>query len=280
MRYGFYPGCSYHTAAGYKESIDTLNKILGIEFIELEDWSCCGATTTFSQDHENAVALVGRLIAIANQQGFDEIITVCNACYTTLRKGSELLKKSTSLINDINNRLSDEQLKIEKVVPVKHYLEILKRDIPKDVWKEKTVRDCSNLNIASYYGCQFTRPWEDVDCSERPTMMDQILAEGSFKTVAHSVKTFCCGAAHMVPHTDDCKNLIIKIINECHFKGGQIVSVMCPLCQLNLESGQLNQKSPIPVLYFTQLLGYALGATTKELGLSRLLLPANLSFEN
>ena len=177
MRYGFYPGCSYHTAAGYQESIDTINKKLGIEFVELEDWSCCGATTTFSQDHENAVALVGRLIALANRQGFDEIITVCNACYTALRKGSELLKKSTLLKDDINKRLANEQLEIEKVVPVKHYLEILKRDIPKNVWDNNITRDCSNLNIAPYYGCQFTRPWKTVDCSERPTMMDQILAK-------------------------------------------------------------------------------------------------------
>ena len=51
--------------------------------------------------------------------------------------------------------------------------------------------------------------------------------------------------------------------------------VACPLCQANLELRQedINKKFKknfsIPILYFTQLLGLALGVDIKSLGLHR-----------
>ncbi len=50
----------------------------------------------------------------------------------------------------------------------------------------------------------------------------------------------------------------------------------CPLCQLNLDMRQKDIESSyseqynLPVFYFTQLLGLALGCSAKELGLSKL----------
>jgi heterodisulfide reductase subunit B len=56
-------------------------------------------------------------------------------------------------------------------------------------------------------------------------------------------------------------------------KGAQLLITTCPLCQTNLElyqgavNGKYGTDFRIPVIYFTQMLGYALGAPPKELGL-------------
>jgi heterodisulfide reductase subunit B len=48
------------------------------------------------------------------------------------------------------------------------------------------------------------------------------------------------------------------------------IVTVCPLCQINLDLLSLNgaaNGAPLPVLYFTQLVGLALGCTPEELGL-------------
>jgi len=59
--------------------------------------------------------------------------------------------------------------------------------------------------------------------------------------------------------------------------GADVISVACPMCQINLDLRQLDiQKRHkdtfnMPVLYFTQLLGLALGINESELGFERLI---------
>lgn len=60
MKYGFYSGCSYGSAAGYSESVDAVSRALGIELVEIPDWNCCGATAFFSVNEFKALALVAR----------------------------------------------------------------------------------------------------------------------------------------------------------------------------------------------------------------------------
>jgi succinate dehydrogenase cytochrome b subunit len=57
-----------------------------------------------------------------------------------------------------------------------------------------------------------------------------------------------------------------------------VVVTPCPLCQLNLELAEFDEMQPwketdLPVLNLAQLVGFALGLSPKELGLSRSILP-------
>jgi heterodisulfide reductase subunit B len=55
---------------------------------------------------------------------------------------------------------------------------------------------------------------------------------------------------------------------------------VCPLCQANLDLDNVNGRkgSPgkMPILYFTQLIGLAIGCTPKELGLQHGLAPIGI----
>ena len=78
MRIGFYPGCSLNgTSREYNESVKAIGKALGIDWVELKDWNCCGATAAHSMNKELSLALPTRILALAEKQGFQEIVVRC-----------------------------------------------------------------------------------------------------------------------------------------------------------------------------------------------------------
>lgn len=67
-----------------------------------------------------------------------------------------------------------------------------------------------------------------------------------------------------------------KEILECAVENGaDCIVTTCPLCQINLDAYQnkINKKFKvsltIPILFFTQLLAFSLGADRKETGFDR-----------
>ena len=274
MGYGFYPGCAYKTEAVYRDSVEAVNRMIGLSMPQIDDWNCCGATSIFSLDQTDALTLTGRIFALAEKQGMATIVTTCNACYTTLRKGHKLLKADPGLVDRINNRLSAEKLKITTPPPVRHLLEVYYQDVDEAVWTQKRSGTFKPMKIAPYYGCQFSRPWGDTDDPEHPQMMDRFLARLGYMVVDHSAKTLCCGASHFITYEKDCLKLNDRILAEIRRKDAQAISAMCPLCQINLDAAQEKLKgAPIPVPYFTQLAGLSLGLSPQSLGMNKLIVP-------
>ena len=75
------------------------------------------------------------------------------------------------------------------------------------------------------------------------------------------------------------QDLSAKVLKAARDAGADCLITACPLCQLNLEAYQgklcrtLGVDCKIPVLYFTQLLGVALGLDWGELALKDSLTP-------
>jgi len=272
--YGFFPGCAYQAAAGYKESVDAVCGLLGIELREIEDWNCCGATAAFSRSQKEALVLTGRLFALAARQGFEEIVTVCNACYSTLKKAAKLLDGQPALLEQVNRVMAAEGLLLEHPLPVKHLLEVMLRDRSRLSWPRGECRLPEQVKVAAYYGCQLTRPWQDVPRALRPDILESLLEAAGIEAVDHSARTLCCGASHAVAYSGRCQVLIDRIINGIRAKGGNLVTTVCPLCQFNLDQGQQGRAGDkVPVTYFTQVLGLAFGLPPEKLGLKKLLVP-------
>jgi heterodisulfide reductase subunit B len=275
VKYCFFPGCSYDSSAGYRQSAEAVNRKLGIELHEIADWNCCGATVFFAMDELKALTLAGRNFALAQAQGYSEIITGCNACYTTLRKAARILESEPRRLERVNARLARERLHIEGGTRIRHYLEVLADDVPADAWTKNASGERKDTTVAAYYGCQLTRPWGDLDHPEHPQILEHLIAKLGFTPVEHSASTLCCGASHTVPHAEACRPLISRIVREAKDKGADLVTVICPLCQFNLDQGQQAAGvTGIPVPYFSQLAGIALGLRPESLGLDRLLITA------
>ena len=63
-----------------------------------------------------------------------------------------------------------------------------------------------------------------------------------------------------------------NVIESAAREGAEIIVTTCPLCQYNLENSQADADTDtpkVPIVYFTQLLGLALGQDAKILGFDK-----------
>ncbi len=273
-RYAFYPGCSLKTAAGYKESIEFVARRLGVELVELPDWNCCGATVAFSIHEVEALAMAARVMAIAESQGFDQLVTPCNACYSTLRKAKKIMEEE-GLIQQISSLLQEEGKSYSGRVEIRHVVEVFARDVEGEELEAAISLPFQGLQVAPYYGCQLTRPWGDLDHPDNPTIMDGVLEAAGCGVVDFTAKTYCCGAAQMVANREACLPLVRAILTDARRKGAEAIATICPLCQFNLDSVQEELGESLPVVYFTQILGLAMGGSPREVGIGKVLTPAD-----
>jgi len=140
-------------------------------------------------------------------------------------------------------------------------------------------RPLKGLKVACYYGCLLSRPPEvtQFDDAENPTALDNLLAAAGAEPVDWPHKTECCGASYSITNTDIVLRLSRRILAMAREAGADCIVTACPLCQLNLDmrqadiEKQTNEKFGLPVFYFTQLLGVALGLAPRQLGLPSLL---------
>ena len=66
MKVSYYPGCSLHaTGKEYDQSVKAVSDALGIELQEVDDWSCCGASSAHLTNFMLSVALPARNIIAA-----------------------------------------------------------------------------------------------------------------------------------------------------------------------------------------------------------------------
>ena len=173
--YSYYPGCSLTaTNRAYDVSARSVARVLGIGLLELDDWNCCGATAYMPIREKRAFVLSARNLAIAEKEG-RELVTICNACYVVLRKTNKYMAGNPGLRDEIRDALRAGGMDYTGSVRVRHLLDIVVNELGEEVIKRHVKRDLSGLRVACYSGCQFTRPFDDVDHPEFPEAMNRLL---------------------------------------------------------------------------------------------------------
>ncbi len=273
MKYLYYPGCSLEgSAREYDLSTRAFLAAVGAELVEIEDWTCCGASAAEAVSQNLALALPARNLALAEKMGgTKEILVPCSACYLNLKAVEEKVKHNADLLERINAILAVEGLHLAGRVRVRHLLEVIVRDIGPDLIAKKTTRPLEGLSIAPYYGCQCLRPYPVFDDPEAPQSMTPIL-EAAGAAVHHwGMGGKCCGASHMNTKMAVGMELVRSILSRA--KGADAVVTVCPMCQMNLEAyqGKISklggENLAVAVLYLPQLLGLALGLSEQEVRL-------------
>ncbi|MDI6725329.1 MAG: CoB--CoM heterodisulfide reductase iron-sulfur subunit B family protein [Smithellaceae bacterium] len=249
----YYPGCSLHgTAREYDESFRGVARHLGIRLQELEDWTCCGASSAHSVDEELAQALAGRNLALARQAG-RELLVPCVACYSRF--------KEAAAAETGDSAAQEESLSIS------YALDYFCRDEFLKEIESKLVKALTGLKVVCYYGCLGVRPPKltGVKQYENPRHMDRLMEVLGCEAIPWSYKTDCCGASLMMTRTDVVQKLANRLASMAREAGADIIVTGCPLCQANLDTRQdeseqeTGGKYAVPVLYFTELIGLALG---------------------
>ncbi len=273
--YGYFPGCSLKgTGIAYHESLSAVFRALHLPLAELEDWNCCGATSYMSINESEAFSLSARNLALAHQAQFRDLVAPCSACYLVLRKTQDYTQRYSAIARDVKASLGGN-LSVLNAVRVRHPLEVLYTDVGVDRIRQKIQRQWRGGRVACYYGCQVVQPYGEADRIFDPVRMDELLAAAGVSTIDYALKTSCCGGSLTGTTHDVGVRLNYILLKEAARKGAQAIATVCPLCQYNLDAYQAEirratgERLDLPILYFTQILGWALGADTSLLGLRR-----------
>jgi heterodisulfide reductase subunit B2 len=277
--YSYFPGCSLEaTNRAYDISTRNVARVLGLEMVELEDWNCCGATPYMAIDFRRSALLSARNLAISEKHGRD-IVTVCSSCYLVLQKANHQFRDDPSMRSDIRRALQAGGMDYHGSVRIRHLLDLIAHGLGKEAIERHVVRPLEGLRVACYYGCQLTRPFGEVDDPEFPTMLDRLMEWIGATTVDFEMRTRCCGGILTFAQPELGLDLSGKILKHARKAGADCVCSICPLCQTNLEayqdriSSRLGEDCRLPILYFTQVLGAALGLDHDELALRDALTP-------
>jgi heterodisulfide reductase subunit B2 len=280
MKYLYFPGCSLKSSGKlYEDSLLAVFKTLGVEVQELDDWNCCGATNYMSINDQHAIAITARNLALAEKQGGGDLIVPCAACYMGLLKTQNYLDNDLEVRERVVRQLSIEGLTQEKNIKVRHPLDILVNEVGLDAIRKAVKKPLSSVKAACYYGCQLIRPFAEFDNAHDPQTMDKIARALGAEPIDWPIKTRCCSGSMTSTLTSIGLSMNFELLKEAKLRGANVILTACPLCQFNLEcfQGKITRKFhedvKMPVMYFTQLMGLALGIPSKELGLHKMLSP-------
>ena len=174
MKVSYYPGCSLHgTAKEYDQSVRTVSRALGIELKEVDDWSCCGATSAHSTNFKLSVALPARNLAAAEKDAMD-VMVPCAACFNRFKTAEHHLKADPSLKREIEEIVGG---KYEGAISIRNPIDIICKEIGLDRLEGMVKKRLTGLKPVSYYGCLLLRPPEvcNFDDYENPVLLDRIL---------------------------------------------------------------------------------------------------------
>ena len=271
MKYLYYSGCvTPQKENAYELSLRKVSQKLGIELIDLEKTNCCGFFME-PVDYQASLILGARNLALIDEAGLDAV-TPCPACFGHLTRVRSTLLENEDLRNTVNQALKEINKTFVGSSKIKHFTEVLLKDIGVEKIKETVSKPLSNLKIATHYGCHILRPSEEVnlDDPENPKLLDSLIEVTGAKLLYYPEQGLCCGSSAM--NVDEALSMkIAKVkMDSVREYGADAIVTVCPACHVQFDltaSALLPERYGIPILHYTQLLGLAQGFSPQELGL-------------
>ncbi|MFW9994530.1 MAG: CoB--CoM heterodisulfide reductase iron-sulfur subunit B family protein [Candidatus Odinarchaeota archaeon] len=269
VKYALFLGCTIPYRFPFMESAARrLMDHLGIEYEDVAEFTCCPDPVGIQSIHKKTwLAVAARNLAIAEQKGFDTVLTLCNGCFETLKVANHELEepKVRKIINDINKTVGREY---NGTIRVKHLHEVLYDDIGIKTLSEK-ITNPLDFTVATHTGCHLLRPSEilQVDDPEFPTELDQLAEVTGVKSVHYLQKNMCCGAGIRGCDEDgaDSYSIAYEKLKNMAKAGAQALVLECPTCLGQFDAGQRvinkqhNDEINLPVIYLAELLAIAMG---------------------
>jgi heterodisulfide reductase subunit B len=228
--------------------------------------------------------LSSRVMALARQQtGQGVVMAPCNGCYHNLKKAEYDLAHdadSRAVVERLSHKAGHAAYAAGEVETI-HALDWLKQAVGEDALAQRVRHSLRGLRVANYYGCMYTRPRHifpekdqgaGSESTQAPHYMDDLLAAAGAINVDFPLKTACCGGAHTLSDCDTSTRLVVNILKAAEAAGADVIATECPTCHSGLEMHQIRAeknfgvRTTVKMLYFTQLLGLALGLSPRQVG--------------
>ena len=275
----YYKGClALLSAKELDSSTQALAPKVGLELVELETVTCCGAGDIHEAEPDYYLHLNARILAYAQATGSDTLMTICNVCTLNLRQANWELRNDEELRARVNENLTALGIPAyDGGVEVRHFLWEIAEGEGFELLKQSAHRGLKGLKIAPFYGCQILRPskimqFEDPD---RPWSLERIIEACGGEAIDYPAKIKCCGFPIIQAREETALGELIQPIEQAKEAGADAIVTPCPLCHLSLDAWQSKLRKAtgkdfqMPILHLSQLVGVAAGLEDSELKFKR-----------
>ena len=269
MKYAFFLGCTVPVRAqNYELSARKVAEVLGIELVNVSEFSCCGFPVK-STNVATTELIAARNLAIASSLGLD-VCTLCSSCSSTLTEVNRRLVEDAELRGELESIGRDYRNRID----VRHFVRVLWEDVGPERIRSSIRKKLTSLNLAAHYGCHYLKPREifGFDEPEDPASLDELIKITDANVTDYENKKVCCGGAILGIDEDDALQIAKKKLDSVKEVDADALISICPFCSIMYEDNQrkagekFGTEFELPVLYYPQVLGLALGLEPKALG--------------
>jgi succinate dehydrogenase / fumarate reductase cytochrome b subunit len=283
MRVAYWPGCvSRGFTPELHGSMARIAPLLDIELVELDRAACCGAGVIAEHNQELADTLNARTFALAQKEmdrgRADLMMNICSTCQGAQSECQERLDANTEYREHVNETLAGEGLTYHRGIVNKHLLWLMVEEIGLDAVAAKVKRPLTDLRVGPFYGCYIVRPTDRLGISRenpRDTYLHRLIEALGGTVVDYAGQYKCCGFPIITMNKEASLKQAGRHLGDAVDAEADCLVTPCPLCHLNLDMQQpeaakvVNRDLGLAVLHLPQLVGLALGADPKELGMSK-----------
>jgi heterodisulfide reductase subunit B2 len=223
---------------------------------------------------EDTLVTAARNLALAEREGL-EICALCNACAGTLTETAHTLDHDPEMKALVNARLEKVGLRYEGPVRVRHYMRLLWEEVGLDALKSAVVKPLTELKIAPHYGCHYLKPSEltvGFDSPDMPSTLAELIRALGAQVVDYPSLKDCCGGGLLGISEEIANEMALKKLRDVAATEAHALALVCPFCNVMYEGQQkkiakaANLDIKVPVVYYPQILGLALGLSSTDLG--------------
>ncbi|MCK4738522.1 MAG: hypothetical protein KAT46_01105 [Deltaproteobacteria bacterium] len=269
-------GCTIPTRFPFIEkSVRTVLDALKLPYTDIDGFTCCPEKSLVNNVDSGMWTLTAaRNVAVADGEGVN-VVSPCTGCISNLATVAKDLKTDTTKKKEVNKTLKEIGREFKGESTLKHLIPFLHDDFGVRPIKDKVKYSFKGMQVAIHYGCHMMRPGTALKADDplNPKKFDTLVEALGAKSMQYMTKLTCCGQGlDRVDQHDKALTLARLKLRELKNLGADAMVLCCPSCYLQFDNNQFlmekeGEKFGIPILYYTDMLGLAMGINPKDLGI-------------
>ena len=266
LRYAYHPGNVAHSnAIEVADTMPAAAESLGIELVDLDGATSCGAGIIRQANADLQVVLNARTMAQAEALGLD-IITPCATTAATLHEDLTALRNDSKLMAKTNDILERNcGLTLTGEVNVHHLLHVIVDEIGIEKLAE-SVKNPFGFRIAGYYGPNMQQEGAcGGDDVFDPNYLEQVIAALGGQPVDWTSRTQSVGVPGIFSEEKTVLKQTAAVLSDAKSEGAELVVSACNLSHMLMDvyqgkAGKVSGESTkIPIIHLTELLAFGFG---------------------
>ncbi len=270
-------GCTIQARFPFLEkSVRTVLEGFGLPYRDIDGFTCCPEKSLVNNvDHGLWTLTAARNMAIVDEKGLD-LVSPCTGCVSNLATVKGEIEADPREKEAVNAMLKGVGRRFSGEAGLSHLVPFFHDKVGLHRIRNTIKKDFKGMRLAVHYGCHMMRPSHALKSDDplEPQKFDNLLKALGAESVNHTTKLMCCGQGlDRVDQHDNALHMARMKLRELRSLGVDAMVLCCPSCFLQFDNNQFlmekdGERFGVPVLYFTDLLGLAMGYSPDELGLA------------